>query len=222
MGLDAAHASAQAGPLAMAPPLPPGRRLPDSADNAAKPVMTLYLGVFLGVFCFFALLVGATDRSRSSPSRPPAAPAIADSVLSRPAAGTNALAALAAFAAMDDSPDARALQLTLPQVQIFADDAAAVRPSAAPLLDGVVAILASGRHAGAATAEIILLRPPARPGAHAGDAAMARRAQALARAFAARGAPIERLAIGIAAAAGDALLLTIRLAPPQPDVGHGG
>jgi hypothetical protein len=142
---------------------------------------------------------------------------IADSVLSPPAAGTNALAALAAFAAVDDGPDARALQLTLPQGLIFTDDATAVRPSAVPLLDGVVAILASVRHAGAATVELILLRPPAPPGAPAGDAAMARRAQTLAHAFAARGAPVDRLGIGVAATAGDALLLTIRLAPAYPD-----
>jgi hypothetical protein len=191
--------------------------------------MTLYLGVFLGVFCFFALLLGATESSRRAASLPAPAPAAmvtpdpsppdADGAVGRTTSDDTALAAFAAFATAVDQAPGRALQLTLPQSLLFAGAAPQVRPSAAPLLDSVVTILASGRHAEGATAELVLLRPPAPTPAAAVDAIMAERAQALSRAFLARGAPIDRLGIGVAAATGDTLTLTLRLAP---DGDHGG
>lgn len=194
---------------------------------AGRPVMTLYLGVFLGVFCFFALLLAATERSRgaqSLPVPPPVAsvtagapPPGADTAIIRTTSDRAAFAALAAFAAAVERPPGRALQLILPQSLLFAGNAPQVRPDAAPLLDGVVTILASRRHAEGATAELVLLRPPVLASAAAADAMLAKRAEALTRALLARGAPNDRLGIGIAAASGDTLTLTLRLAAENHD-----
>lgn len=192
---------------------------PARQKGSGDPSLSIFLGLYLLVLAFFILLVSLSTieemKARavmesltatfgnSRPSGTSTGPGEGDPALLFERTVIAAFASLVHVARVEIVRPGRLLRAELPAAQVFADEAAALRPAVAPLLDRIVAAVSSAPGGGVAVE--LALAATDEPGRRA--LAMAR-ADAFAREMLRRGAPPHRLSIALSPQAGDQVWLT--------------
>ncbi|HYN37786.1 MAG TPA: hypothetical protein VES39_00875 [Rhodospirillales bacterium] len=218
----------------------------DSGAPGPGNVWPVFAALYLAIFAFFIMLVGTSrpdvrrtaalvDSVRDAFSG--AADAETDGALF--VAGRSALAELAGdvqgllrVARIERRRRGEELRLTLPMTALFAADAVAPTPAAAPLIDRIAAALGSPPGGLRLTMALTLpAGPPLDPqaaGLPAADAAIPdaiaepplppplRRAAALAATLVSRGAPPSAIAVGVGAELEDRVRIDFRFQPARP------